>query len=64
MSRGMGIALAVAGALLVLSTPASAASKNVKLLDNLQEAEVRHGDQLPAVPAQERRDARRRAASA
>src|SRR4051794_1667811 len=38
MSRGIGIVLAVAGALLVLSAPASAASKNVKLLDTLQEA--------------------------
>jgi hypothetical protein len=36
---GRGIALAVAGALLVFAAPASAASKNVKLLDQLDEAE-------------------------
>jgi hypothetical protein len=35
---GRGIALAIAGALLVFAAPASAASKNVKLLDNLQDA--------------------------
>jgi hypothetical protein len=35
---GRGIALAIAGALLVFAAPASAASKNVKLLDQLDEA--------------------------
>jgi hypothetical protein len=35
---GRGIALAIAGALLVFAAPASAASRNVKLLDQLQDA--------------------------
>ena len=35
---GRGIALALAGALLVFAAPAAGASKNVKLLDQLQEA--------------------------
>jgi hypothetical protein len=35
---GRGIALTIVGALLVFAAPASAASKNVELLDNLQEA--------------------------
>src|SRR4029453_14438191 len=35
---GRGIALALAGAVLVFPPPGSAASKNVKLLDQLQEA--------------------------
>jgi hypothetical protein len=35
MSRGMTIATLVAGALLALAAPASAASKNVRLVDNL-----------------------------
>jgi hypothetical protein len=35
---GRGIALALAGALLVFAAPASAASKNVKQLDQLPEA--------------------------
>src|SRR4051812_26741944 len=38
MSRGLRAALGVVGALLVFATPAGAASKNVKLQDNLPEA--------------------------
>src|SRR6185503_3238729 len=37
-AMGRGIALALAGALLVFAAPASAASKNVKQLDQLPEA--------------------------
>jgi hypothetical protein len=39
MFRGKGVALGILGALLLFAAPASAASRNVKLLDNLPEAE-------------------------
>ena len=38
MSRGVRVALLACGALLALAAPASAASKNVRLTDNLPEA--------------------------
>jgi hypothetical protein len=38
MSRGMRLVPAIVGALLVMAAPASAASKNVRLMDNLPEA--------------------------